>query len=84
MPVLDAVQRDLKEFPTDLAQSTLGATAEALAVELDDSSNSATSKSMCAKALADVMAQLRALAPPKREGDKLDDLAERRAARLAG
>lgn len=84
MPVLDAVQRDLKDFPAQLAQSALGATAEALATELDDPTNSATSKSMCAKALADVMSQLRALAPPKKEGDRLDDLAERRASRLAG
>jgi hypothetical protein len=46
--------------------------------------NSATSKSMCAKALVDVMRELRALAPPKPEEDEVERARKRRADRLAG
>lgn len=55
-----------------------------LADQLDDPLNSATSKSMCTKALLDVMDRLRELAPPKQEADALDDLAKRRERRLTG
>jgi hypothetical protein len=65
-----------------MAGSTLAATALSLAVELDGD-NSATSKSMCAKALADVMRELRALAPPRKENDDVTDLARKRDERLA-
>jgi hypothetical protein len=61
----------------------MAATALALAVELDGPT-SATSKSMCAKALVDVMRELRALAPAEKENDGLDDLAARRRKRIAG
>lgn len=67
----------------ELASCTLAATAQALAVEMDGD-NSATSKSMCAKALVDIMGQIRALTPEQKKGDGLDDLATRRASRLAG
>ena len=43
--------------------------------------NSATSKSMCAKVLVEVLRELRALAPPKKEKTKVDDLAAKRASR---
>jgi hypothetical protein len=45
--------------------------------------NSATSKSMCARALTEIMERLAELAPPKTEGDQVDDLSARRAGRLA-
>lgn len=86
MSVLDAVNRDLaaiKKVAPHLADSTLAATAQSLAVEMDGS-NSATSKSMCAKALVDIMEQLRELTPEQKKGDRLDDLEARRVARLAG
>jgi len=38
---------------------------------------------MCAKALQDILSQLRALAPQKRERDRLDELAEKRTRRRA-
>lgn len=85
--VLDAVERDLAVFAKrskGIDASTLAETARALAAELDDPSNSATSKSMCARALLDVLDQLKALLPPEKEGDALDDLSSRRAARIAG
>jgi hypothetical protein len=82
--VLASVLRDLDELPDELANSALGASAIALAREMDKPKNSATSKSMCSKSLLDLMNRLRELAPPKEEEDGLDDLSKRRAARLAG
>jgi hypothetical protein len=80
--VVAAVARDLAKLPDDLGESTLAAAALALAEELDRS-NSATSKSMCAKELRETMAVLRALAPSKKEQDAIDDLTARRTARRA-
>ena len=85
--VADAVARDLAAISgraPDVARSALAATAEALAKELDDPENSATSKSMCAGQLRDTLDRLRELVPPVEEGDDLDDLSARRARRLAG
>lgn len=53
-----------------------------MARELDAMKNSATSKSMCAKALLDTLDRIRELLPEKEEGDELDDLARKRAERL--
>ena len=79
-----AVERDLAQFPPELAGSALAASALALAREIDQAGNSATSKSMCARALTETLEKLRALAPAEKEADKLDDLARRRASRLEG
>jgi hypothetical protein len=46
-----------------------------------DAKNSATSKSMCARALSETLEKLEALAPPEQLPDELDDLARRRAER---
>ena len=80
--VVDGVTRDLAKLPEDVAMSGLGASALVLAREMDDD-NSATSKSMCANSLRDTLDRLRELAPPKRESDHVDDIARRRAKRLA-
>ena len=84
MPVLvvDAVTDELERIGDEALESALGATALSLARELD-AQNSATSKSMCAKALVDVLREVRALTPPRRETDGVDDLATRRAERRA-
>lgn len=83
-PVVKALEQDLKALrDPSLASSALAGVALAMARELDDESNSATSKSMCARALLDALERLRELAPEREEGDGLDDLAARRAARLA-
>lgn len=79
--VVDAVNRDLAKLPKEWRDSTFAASALALATEMDSPSNSATSKSMCAKALKETMDRLWELAPPKKERDGLDDLAARRAKR---
>jgi hypothetical protein len=90
---LKATEQDLAEIRKQdpaLADSTLAAVALSMARELDNPYNSATSKSMCAGKLQDVMDRLRELAPPLKKGDTVDDLANRRrsrradAARLAG
>jgi hypothetical protein len=83
--VAAAVERDLAEIrkrDSELADSALAASALTLARELDNPRNSATSKSMCARALHDALDRLRSLAPAKPEIDELDDLTKRRAARL--
>lgn len=82
--VVEAVERDLAELETreaGLSMSALAATALALARELD-SKTSATSKSMCAKALVDVLAELRGLAPEKHVASPLDEINARRARKL--
>ena len=71
-------------MPSDLATGGLAITALALAREIDSPTNSATSKSMCARSLLDTMDRLRALTPVDQEADGLDDLARRREARRAG
>lgn len=81
-PVEAATKRDLAKLPKDLAESALGASALALARELDGG-NSATSKSMCAKAHLELMDRLRELAPPEEEKDALNDIEAQRAKRLA-
>ena len=85
LTVVAAVGRDLEtiaELAPDLARGSLAASALALARELD-SDNSATSKSMCARALIDTMDRLRELAPERQEEDGIDDLEAKRAARQA-
>lgn len=84
--VIDAVERDLAEIrkrKPALADSQLGATAIALAYELENPYNSATSKSMCARALNETMDKLRELAPAKPEADGIDQLEKKRTQRRA-
>jgi hypothetical protein len=87
MSVVKAVEHDIKalaKLKPELAKSALAASALALAAEIDKPSNSATSKSMCARALLDTLDRLRGLAPDGDQKDKLDELSTRRAARIAG
>jgi hypothetical protein len=81
------VKRDLaaiaKRSPS-LATSALAMSAFVLADQLDNGRTSATSKSMCAKALLEIVNRLIALSPPEEKRDGLDDLATRRAKRLEG
>ena len=79
--VTEAVERDLERFGA-LKDGALAAAALAMARELDDVGNSATSKSMCARALRELLDRLAELAPPEREADQLDDLNEQRRKRL--
>lgn len=84
--VAAAVRQDLArlaKIDPVLASSGLALSAVALAREIDGFENSATSKSMCARALLETMDRLRELTPVAQEKDDLDDLGARRAARLA-
>lgn len=78
MSVEAGVRRDLTMLGKGAEDSALAESALALAAEMDDPENSATSKSMCARALLDTMDRLRELAPPKKEADPVDELGERR------
>lgn len=83
--VVAAVERDLEDIAERdprLAEGTLALSALALAREMD-SESSATSKSMCAKALLETMATLRELSPPEAKKDGIDDLSRRREERRA-
>lgn len=85
-PVEQAVTDDIALFAvvgSQLANSTLAASALALARELDAPRNSATSKSMCSKELREIMDRLRELAPVDKESDVVDELRARRKARVA-
>lgn len=85
--VVAAVKRDLvalRDLAPELADSALAASALVLAAELDAPGNSATSKSMCARALRENLDRLRELAPPVVEEDGVDQLSARRAARTGG
>lgn len=75
MSVLEAVERDLAEYPLEVAQSALAASALELARQMD-SQNSATSKAMCSKALLDTLDRLRELSPPKEKADGVSRLAD--------
>lgn len=81
MLVINAVQKDLDSMPIEYATCGLAASALAMAREIDDPDNSATSKSMCARAMLDTLDKLRELAPKPEERDELDDLSARRASR---
>lgn len=83
MSVAEAAEREIAEIrrrDPALADSTLAALALALAREVDDPGNSATSKSMNAHQLRDTIVKLRELAPPVKVRDELDELRERHAA----
>lgn len=85
--VLAGVNREiatLKKLDKDLANGALAATAQALAREIDNADNSSTSKATCARALADTLTALRAMAPKSRPKDGVDELHDRRVARRAG
>lgn len=79
--VVEALERDVAALGVLPAGSeAVVASAFALARELDDR-NSATSKSMCARALREAMGEIRGLAPAKAAPDALDELAGRRQTR---
>jgi hypothetical protein len=85
LSTVDRVRSDLKEMGPELENSALAGAALTLAADLDNPRNSATSHAMCAKALLDVMAQLRELAPPKKAKDAIDKIRakdDRRRSRL--
>lgn len=82
--VIDATLGEIREIAKrdkPLAESALAASAVALAYEIQNPFNSATSKSMCARELRETMAKLNELAPAVPKKDALDELKARRATR---
>ena len=72
----------LKDLDPELVKGGLAASALSLAEEMD-SPNSATSKSMCARALREALDRLWELAPPVVERDRVESLVERSRLKLA-
>lgn len=76
----DEVRAELDELSAYQTSPGLAAVALELAKAFD-STDAPTSKAVVARELAALMKTVRALAPVKAEGDKLDDLSARRAKR---
>jgi hypothetical protein len=74
----------LRKRDANLADSSLAASAVAMAFEIDHPFNSATSKANCQARLQEAMRELYALAPAEEKGGKLHDIRDARTARLAG
>jgi hypothetical protein len=73
--VVEAVRRDLERLGEGAAESALAAAVLVLAEKIDRRVSWAD-----VKELRESMAALRSLAPPEKEPDAVDDLAERRRA----
>lgn len=86
LAVVEAAEREvaaIRQRDPGLADSALAASAVALAYEIANPYNSATSKSMCAREMRDTLDRLRELAPEEDHADSLDELKQRRAERQA-
>jgi hypothetical protein len=85
--VAKAVQRDLDtiaETAPQIANGALAMTALSLAASIDDPDTSPTARSMCARALVDVISKLNDQVPEVAAADDpIDALASRRAKRKA-
>lgn len=79
--VRDAVEMQLDELPTDLAQSPTAAAALRLADSIDLGVETYRFQSALVAQLRECMAELAEKAPAKVEGDTVDELAEQRTAR---
>ena len=81
MDPVEAVEHqisDAAESTSSTSVAAVAATALAMAHELVNPFNSATSKSMCAARLLDALEKLRELAPPGEEDDRLDRVVQGR------
>jgi hypothetical protein len=80
-PVLAALRRDLAGLPVDLRTGSVAMSAEALAKSIDLGPATYRFQSALVGQLVDCVERLRAQAPVEAEGDTVDDLNARRAAR---
>lgn len=80
--VAAATATELKDLGVDPAANAQAAAALRLAAELD-SAPDPKAAATAARELRQAMQVVRAAAPPKERGDKIDQLAERRAQRLS-
>jgi hypothetical protein len=81
--VRKAVETELEGFPADLRASATAAAALRLADSIDLGPISFRFQAGLVSELRECMTELRAKAPAKVEGDKVDDLLARRARRRA-
>jgi len=84
--VQEAVARDIARVSVtspELASGALAATALAVAAQIDNPKNSATSKSMLARVLVDALDRLFTLTPEERADDGIDQLTRARQKRKA-
>jgi hypothetical protein len=79
--VLAAVLRDLDRLPEELRESTAAMAAQELAKSIDLGPETYRFQASLVRELRETMDSLTAKAPPKVEGDAVDDLNARRAAR---
>lgn len=77
----EAVLRDLADLPERLQQTATAAAARALADSIDQGPDTYRFQSALVGQLMACMAELRDLAPPVVEGDSVDELNAKRAAR---
>lgn len=80
-PVLAAVLADLADLPERFRTSTTALAAQALAQSIDQGPETYRFQSALVGQLLACMAELRELAPPKAEGDTVDELNAKRATR---
>lgn len=81
-PLERAVRRDLKTFPEVVATGTVAQAMLTLAAEADGRSLEPRDLAQVLRELRLCTAQLREMAPPGAEGDKIDELRKRREERL--
>jgi hypothetical protein len=81
-PVERAVRRDLKSFPEAVSGGTVAQAMLTLAAEADGRRLEPRDLSQILRELRLCSVQLREMAPPGAEGDKIDELRKRREERL--
>jgi hypothetical protein len=81
-PLERAVRRDLKTFPESVSTGTVAQAMLTLAVEADGRSLEPRDLAQVLRELRLCTVQLREMAPPGAEGDKIDELRKRREERL--
>jgi len=81
-PLERAVRRDLKTFPEQVAAGTVAQSMLTLAAEADGRSLEPRDLAQVLRELRLCTAQLREMAPPGAEGDKIDELRKKREERL--
>jgi hypothetical protein len=79
--VTDGIRAEIAQLRVEDEAPGLAELAESLARSVDASEDAPSARAMAAKELRAVMGELRKLALAREEGDALDDLAARRAAR---
>ena len=81
-PLEQAVRRDLKTFPESVSTGTVAQAMLTLAAEADRRSLEPRDLAQVLRELRLCTVQLREMAPPGAEGDKIDELRKRREERL--